>query len=155
MDADLDLMTREQLIAEARGYEPRFGGTATAPDTRSAGITRHSGASYPRRPTRCRRCLRGRSFSEAVYSTASLWIGSCLMLPVQTRRIGREDGATSRGCDSRRTSRWSGPLARVRSPRPLNVPLGGLGRTRPMSLSPSAATHASAGRRRVSRRLAA
>jgi hypothetical protein len=66
--------------------------TETAPDTRSAGITRHSGASYPRRPTRYRQSRRGRSFSGAVSGIVNRSTSGCLMRLAPTRRIGRDRG---------------------------------------------------------------
>ena len=74
MDDDLEAMRGEQLIAEARRL--RAGRSiGTAPDTRSAGITRLCGVSCPRRQTRCLRCPRGRSRSGGVGSIANPWIG--------------------------------------------------------------------------------
>jgi putative ABC transport system substrate-binding protein len=61
------------LMSYGTHYAATYRRAATALDTRSAGITRRSGASYPRRPTRCRRSLHGRSFSGAACGTASLW----------------------------------------------------------------------------------
>ena len=90
MDEDLEAMTREQLVAEAKRLRAGSGRTGTVLDMRSAGITLRSGASYPRRPTRCRRSPRGRSSSAAACATASPWTSSCPTRPAPTRRIGRD-----------------------------------------------------------------
>ncbi len=46
-------------------------------------------SSYPRRPTRFRLSLRGRSFFAAACGTGSPWMSSCLMRRAPTRRISR------------------------------------------------------------------
>ena len=98
MDEDLEAMTREQLLAEAKRLRA---GIRAHRDSTGHALCWHHPALWgplPSRPTRCRRSRHGRSFSGAACGTASLWTSSCLMRPAQTCRISRDREARSHGC---------------------------------------------------------
>ena len=96
VDEDLDAMTREQLIAEARLLRA---GIRMHRDSTGHALCWHHPALWgilPEKIDPCRQSLRGRSFSGAAYGTGSLSTSSCLMRPAPTRRISRDDGAACR-----------------------------------------------------------
>jgi hypothetical protein len=96
VDEDLEAMTREQLIAEARQLRA---GIRAHRDSTGHALCWHHPTLWGLLPEKkCRRFLRGRSFSGAACGTASLWTSSCLMRPAQTCRISRDPDARSRGC---------------------------------------------------------
>jgi hypothetical protein len=116
MDDDLEMMTREQLIGEARRLRT---GIRVHRDGTGHALCWHHPALWgllPEKTDPCRRSLRGRSFSGAACGTASPWTISCLMRPAPTRRISRDRGTTSADARGRRTS-----LERPAGPRTLTA----------------------------------
>ena len=98
MDEDLEAMTREQLIAEARRLRV---GIRVHRDSTGHALCCHQPALWsllpektdprptvPTWPEFLRGCLRYRQ----------LWTSSCQMRPAPTRRISRDRGVASRGC---------------------------------------------------------
>ena len=63
MDEDIEKMSREQLIAEAKSCAPESARTVIVAATSSVGITQHSGASCPRGLIRYQQFPPGRSSS--------------------------------------------------------------------------------------------
>jgi hypothetical protein len=86
VDDDLEGMTREQLIAEAKRLRT---GSRAYRDSTGHSLCWHHPTLWgllPEKTDRSRRFLRGRSSFGPVCSIASHWTGSCLTRDVPTSR---------------------------------------------------------------------